>query len=172
MMGRSKWLVLLLLAAVLFSGCAKKQTTPMTEGAQAPEAIAPATEQAPPPEKAPVVEEKPAQAVITLQDIYFAYDKYNIKPEYKDVLTKNAELLMANPNVKLLIEGHCDERGTAEYNIALGERRARAALDFYTAYGVRPERLNWISYGKERPFDPGHNEEAWAKNRRAHMVIQ
>lgn len=171
MMGRSKWLVLLLVVAVLFSACAKKQTTPVKEEAPAP-VVPPPIEQAPPPEKAPVVEEKPAPAVITLQDIFFDYDKYNVKSEFKDVLTKNAELLMANPDVKLLIEGHCDERGTAEYNIALGERRAKAALDFYTAYGVKPERLNWISYGKERPFDPGHNEDAWAKNRRAHMVIQ
>jgi len=170
-MGRLKWLILLLVVAVLFSACAKKQTTPMKEEAPA-QATTPQTEQAPPTEKAPVVEEKPAQAVITLQDIFFDYDKYSVKPEFKDVLTKNAELLMANPDVKLLIEGHCDERGTAEYNIALGERRARAALEFYTAYGVKPERLNWISYGKERPFDPAHDEEAWAKNRRAHMVIQ
>ncbi len=170
-MGRSKWLVLLLVVAVLFSACAKKQTTPITEEAPA-QVASPPTEQAPPSEKAPVVEEKPAQAVITLQDIFFDYDQYNIKAEFKDVLTKNAELLMANPDAKLLIEGHCDERGTAEYNIALGERRGKAALDFYTAYGVKLERLNWISYGKERPFDAGHNEDAWAKNRRAHMVIQ
>jgi len=170
-MGRSKWLVLLLVVAVLFSACAKKQTTPMKGEAPA-QGVSPPSEQAPPSEKAPVIEEKPGQAAITLQDVFFDFDRYNVKPESKDVLTRNAELLMANPDVKLLIEGHCDERGTTEYNIALGERRARAALEFYTAYGIKPDRLNWISYGKERPFDPAHNEEAWAKNRRAHMVIQ
>lgn len=95
-----------------------------------------------------------------------------INDEYKSVLTKNAELLMADPSKKLLVEGYCDERGTIEYNMALGEKRAKAVIDFYTTYGVKADRLHMISYGKERPFDPGHNEAAWAKNRRAHMVLQ
>jgi peptidoglycan-associated lipoprotein len=168
-MGRFKWLVVLLAVAVLFSACAKKQVAPVKE--EPVPQVTPAPSPAPPPpveQKPPVVEEKP----IVLDDVFFDFDKYNIKDEYKSVLTHNAELLMANPTKKVLVEGHCDERGTAEYNMALGERRAKAVIDFYTAYGIKSNQLSWISYGEERPFDPGHTEAAWAKNRRAHMVLQ
>jgi peptidoglycan-associated lipoprotein len=79
---------------------------------------------------------------------------------------------MANPLKKLHVEGHCDERGTSEYNIALGEKRAKAVVDFFATYGIKPDRISWISYGEEKPFDMGHDESAWAKNRRAHLVLQ
>jgi len=170
-MGRLKWLVVVLAVAVLFSACAKKQVAPVKEVAPAPQVIPPPIQEPtmPPAEKQPpVIEEKP----IALEDIFFDLEKYNIKDQYKSVLTKNAELLMSSSSKKLLVEGHCDERGTSEYNMALGERRAKAVIDFYTSYGVKGDRLTWISYGKERPFDPGHDEAAWAKNRRAHMVLQ
>ncbi len=97
--------------------------------------------------------------------IYFDFDKSELKPEARAVLVKKAEYLRKNPGYTLRIEGNCDERGTNEYNLALGERRTHAALEFLTTLGVSEARMNTISYGEERPLDPGHDEEAWAKNR-------
>ncbi len=106
-----------------------------------------------------------------LKDIHFDFDKYNIRPGDADILKENAALLKKYPKVKVQIEGHCDERGTIQYNLALGERRANATKKHLVSLGVSPDRISTISYGKERPLDPGHNEEAWAKNRRAHTII-
>ena len=106
-----------------------------------------------------------------LKDIHFDFDRYEIRPEDAQVLKDNAALLTKYPGVKIQIEGHCDERGTIDYNLALGERRADSARKYLTSIGIAPERLSTISYGKERPSDPGHNEDAWAKNRRAHSVV-
>jgi peptidoglycan-associated lipoprotein len=88
-----------------------------------------------------------------------------------EILKENAALLHKYPKVKIQIEGHCDERGTNEYNLALGERRANSTRNYLISLGISPDRISTISYGEERPLDPGHNEEAWAKNRRAHFVI-
>lgn len=172
-MSRYKWLILALaVAIVLTPACAKKHLTPVEKPAEQapPPVVPPPIEQPQQAEKPPVIQEKPVE--IALGDVFFDFDRYVINDEYKSVLTKNAELLMADPSKKLLVEGYCDERGTIEYNMALGEKRAKAVIDFYTTYGVKADRLHMISYGKERPFDPGHNEAAWAKNRRAHMVLQ
>jgi peptidoglycan-associated lipoprotein len=98
--------------------------------------------------------------------IYFDFDKSELKPEARAILTKKAEWLRKNPQFSVKIEGNCDERGTNEYNLALGERRANAAMKFLNALGVSANRISTISYGEERPADPRHNEEAWAKNRR------
>lgn len=98
--------------------------------------------------------------------VYFDLDRYDLKPESRQILTRKAEILKQYPEIKLVVEGHCDERGTAEYNLALGERRARAAADYLANLGVAASRLSIVSYGKERPIDPGHNEAAWSKNRR------
>jgi peptidoglycan-associated lipoprotein len=106
-----------------------------------------------------------------LKDIYFEFDKYDIRPKDEGVLKENAAWLKKNPNTKVQIEGHCDERGTVEYNLALGERRANYTKKYLVSLGIAPDRISTISYGKERPLDPGHNEEAWAKNRRAHIVV-
>jgi len=106
-----------------------------------------------------------------LKDIHFNFDKYDIRPEDAAILKENAALLKKFPNVKIQIEGHCDERGTVEYNLALGERRANRAKDYLVSLGISTARISTISYGKEKPLDPGHNEEAWAKNRRAHTII-
>ena len=106
-----------------------------------------------------------------LKDIHFDFDEYNVRPEDAEALKDNAALLMKYPSVKIQIEGHCDERGTVEYNLALGERRADSTKRYLVSLGVSPDRIATISYGEERPLDPGHNEEAWAKNRRAHTVI-
>jgi peptidoglycan-associated lipoprotein len=105
------------------------------------------------------------------EDIHFEFDKSRLLPEAKEILKRKAEWLMAHSDVSVIVEGHCDERGTNEYNIALGDRRARSAETFLVDMGIAPGRLITISYGEESPFDPGHNEEAWAKNRRAHFVI-
>ena len=106
-----------------------------------------------------------------LKDINFDFDKYDIRPGDTEILKGNATLLVKFPNVKIQIEGHCDERGTVEYNLALGERRANSTKNYLISLGISANRIAIISYGKERPMDPGHNEDAWAKNRRAHSVI-
>lgn len=106
-----------------------------------------------------------------LKDIHFDFDKYDVRPEDMAILRENAALLKKYPNVKVQIEGHCDERGTIEYNLALGERRATSTKNYLVSLGISTDRLSTISYGKEKPLDPGHHEEAWAKNRRAHTVI-
>jgi len=106
-----------------------------------------------------------------LKDIRYDFDKYDVRPEDIDTLKQNAALLAKYPRVKIQIEGHCDERGTAQYNLALGERRANSARQYLMTLGISADRLATISYGEEKPMDPGHNEEAWSKNRRAHFVI-
>ena len=104
-------------------------------------------------------------------DIHFEFDSSTLLPEAQEILNKKAEWLRNNPDVAATIEGHCDERGTNEYNLALGDRRAASAKTFLVDLGIAGTRLTCISYGEERPVDPGHNEEAWAKNRRAHFTI-
>lgn len=106
-----------------------------------------------------------------LKDIYFGYDKYEIRREDEEILKENAAFLKKNPKMKIQIEGHCDERGTAEYNLALGERRANHTKKYLVSLGITSDRISTISYGEERPLDPSNNEEAWAKNRRAHIVV-
>lgn len=106
-----------------------------------------------------------------LGDIYFAFDRDDLGPEARAVLTKNAEFVLDFPKAEIQIEGHCDERGTSEYNLALGERRSLSVRQYLVSLGVPAGRLSTISYGEELPADPRHNEAAWAKNRRAHFVI-
>jgi peptidoglycan-associated lipoprotein len=106
-----------------------------------------------------------------LKDIRFDFDKYDIRPGDAEILKENATLLMQYPKVKIQVEGHCDERGTNEYNLALGERRANAAKKYLLTLGISTDRISSISYGEEKPLDAGHNEEAWSKNRRGHFVI-
>lgn len=103
---------------------------------------------------------------ISANRIYFAFDSNELSQEARQILTEKVELLKANPSLNLLIEGHCDERGTNEYNLALGERRARAAYEFLVLMGISSSRLSIISYGEEYPAVQGGNEAAWAKNRR------
>ena len=107
-----------------------------------------------------------------LVDVYFDFDQYTIRPRDTAILDANARWLRANPNAQVLIEGHCDARGTEEYNLALGDRRAKAALNYLAAQGIAPERIVTISYGKERPMCPEPNEACWAKNRRAHFLVK
>jgi peptidoglycan-associated lipoprotein len=105
------------------------------------------------------------------EDIYFVFDKSTIEPEAREILKRLAGLLGSNKNYSLVIEGHCDERGTVEYNLALGQSRADAAMKYLVDLGLDKESIKTITYGKERPLDPGHDEEGWAKNRRAHFLI-
>jgi peptidoglycan-associated lipoprotein len=104
-------------------------------------------------------------------DIYFEFDSSTLTSEAQLLLKKKAEWLQNNPEVMSTIEGHCDDRGTNEYNLALGDRRATSAKTFLVDLGVSASRLTTISYGEERPVDPGKNEDAWAKNRRCHFTI-
>jgi len=106
-----------------------------------------------------------------LKDIHFDFDKYDIRRRDEEILRENAALLKKSPKMKIQIEGHCDERGTVEYNLALGERRANNTKKYLISLGIASDRMSAISYGKERPLDPGRNEDAWAKNRRAHIVV-
>jgi peptidoglycan-associated lipoprotein len=106
-----------------------------------------------------------------LKDIHFDFDKFSLKPENREILKGHADWLLGHRDYLVTIEGHCDEMGTTEYNLALGERRAGEAKRFLVDLGVAEARISTISYGKERPLDTGHDEEAWAKNRRAHFIV-
>jgi len=168
-----KLLCLFALVLILAAGCAK----PVTEDTGAEEAcevteVAPTTEAVPSytdttVTEAPVVE--PVAAPV-LGTIYFEFDQYTLSAEARDTLAENMRYLQANPGSTLVIEGHCDERGSDEYNLALGERRAVAAQQYLISMGVAADSLSTISYGEEKPVDMASTEEAWAKNRRAEFV--
>jgi peptidoglycan-associated lipoprotein len=106
-----------------------------------------------------------------LADIHFDYDQATLSDEVRATLEKHALWLQNHRDVRVTVEGHCDERGTTEYNLALGEQRARAAYEYLASLGVAGDRLKSVSYGKERPVDPGRGEDAWRKNRRAHFAV-
>lgn len=105
------------------------------------------------------------------EHVHFDFDRYNIRPDGAAVIQSKAAFMTQFPSVTAEIQGHTDERGTEAYNMALGDRRARAAFNYTTSLGIDGSRLTTVSYGKERPLDPGHNEEAWARNRRAQFVV-
>ena len=112
-----------------------------------------------------------AKSIFENEDVYFEFDSIRLAPQAQEILTKKAKWLRANPTAKITIEGHCDSRGTNEYNLALGEGRAQSAKAYLVDLGIESSRLNTISYGEERPIDRSETEEGWAKNRRAHFVI-
>ncbi len=140
--------------------------TPKEEMVTSPTSI-----QEPPAKGAPSAASATEGKGSPLNDIFFDFDKSNIRDDARQNLSENIEWLKANSAAKITIEGHCDERGTAEYNLGLGERRAKAAKDYLIAAGIDVKRLKIISYGKERPFVLGHDESAWKWNRRAHFVV-
>jgi peptidoglycan-associated lipoprotein len=133
----------------------------------------------PPPPKPELTEEEiferktleEINAEKPLETIHFDFDKFFIRDDAKPVLESNATWLKKWSSVKLLIEGHCDEKGTEEYNLALGEKRAKSTYDYLISLGISADRLKIISYGKSQPIDPGHNEVAWQRNRRAQFTI-
>lgn len=121
----------------------------------------------------------PAAAKPTLQelfnkevhDAFFDFDKSDIRPDAREALSQTAQFLRSYPQVKVVVEGHCDERGSTEYNLALGDRRASSAKQFLVSLGIAADRMETVSYGKERPFCTAHNEACWQQNRRAHFVL-
>jgi peptidoglycan-associated lipoprotein len=176
--------ILALVLVTLTVACGPKEppvTTPEVEVAPPPEP----PEEVPPPVEPPVVEDKKpdwwSEDMQTLTDqvhkagllgdVYFDFDKYDLRPDARARLEKNAAFLREHPDWEFTLEGHCDERGTNEYNLALGERRASAAKNFLASLGVNPARLRTISYGEERPFCSDHNEGCWSRNRRAHFLV-
>lgn len=179
-----KWIVLAALSALLLvSACAKKPDPVVTPPPQTTER-APTTDVAPDTTPAGPVdarEESPPPSIQELQaeaeragllgDVFYDFDKYDLRPEARERLAKNADYMKRNPGLKFTIEGHCDERGTNEYNIALGQSRSTSALDYLVSLGVAASRFKTISYGEERPFCTESNEACWQKNRRARFVI-
>ena len=176
-MQKKMWLMIALLLVIpvlLFTiGCQKKAVTQAKAPAPAPAAApAPAPAPAPTPGKGPAPAAPPAaSAMVMEEDIYFDFDKSTLTPAAQDNLMKKAAWLRANPNVAVTIEGHCDERGTNEYNLALGDRRADSAKAFLVDLGIAASRLTTVSYGEERPVCSQHDEECWSKNRRANFVV-
>jgi peptidoglycan-associated lipoprotein len=122
----------------------------------------------PPPPPQPSVDELFLKEV---QDAYFDFNKADIRADAREALAKTADFLRRYPEVKVTIEGHCDERGSTEYNIALGDRRAQAVRQYLTSFGISADRMNTVSYGKEKPFCTEHNEECWQQNRRGHFIM-
>ena len=179
MSNRKTWWRLLALAAVtavalLMVGCVKKAVEmPPTPAPVPPQHQADTTSSGAniPPTPPPPTESHGLTAS-ELQPVFFDFDSATLREDARSTLDANARLLRDNKGAKFVIEGHCDERGTVEYNQALGERRAQAARDYLVQAGIGEARVQIISYGKERPFDPGHDEAAWAKNRRAHFALQ
>ena len=172
--------LLVLTMALVVAGC-KKKPPPVTDTPEPPRVERTPTPPAEPVKEPPMktVVEKPAPSM-TIRDaqgllkaIYFDFDRYEIRPDQRPALQANADLLKGKlSNYRLVIEGHCDERGTGEYNMTLGDRRGNAARQYLIDLGVSPVRIRTISYGEERPTDPGHNETAWAKNRRGEFVLE
>ncbi len=180
--------VFVVMLAVLAGACGKKKPPVMRPMPEPPPTTTPAT---PPPPSPPqpvteqpivppepvgeaAIESKPLDELNKeglLKPVFFEYDAAEISSDAQQSLNEDAAVLKQHPTWVITIEGHCDERGTAEYNLALGERRAVAARTYLVSLGIASDRLHIVSYGKEFPFDPGHDESAWAKNRRAHFVI-
>ena len=195
-------LIVLVVALAVFAGCAKRpvsfQRTTGASSAPAPVAAVPP----PPPPSTPVPREAPGPtgdpaassrapstpaaplagsqrpspgdfiAADALKDVYFDFDKHAIRPDAATTLMANAAWMKSNPGTSILVEGHCDERGTVEYNLALGQRRAQSTRDFLLAQGIPASRIAMISYGKERPVCTASTEECWARNRRAHFLVK
>jgi peptidoglycan-associated lipoprotein len=167
----SLWIVAVTFAAfgvVFTTGCGKKPT-PTTDVVKTPVTQTQTPVEQPKEPAAPAVE---PQTEMVLQDVYFDYDKANLREDARLTLEQDAQMLSRNTGSRVLLEGHCDERGTVEYNLALGDRRAQSVKSYLVQFGVDAGRLSTISYGEERPFAPGTDEAAWSQNRRVHFVIQ
>jgi peptidoglycan-associated lipoprotein len=182
-------MVMSLLLGLMLTGCAKRPATTAATAAPAPAAPpstpstpAPTTPAAPstpapsatPTAPAPTTRPSPKEfsSIAALKDVFFDFDKYDIRPEDAKTLDANAAWLKTNADNLVLIEGHCDERGTNEYNLALGERRAKATMNYLVSQGVQANRITIISYGEERPVCNEKNESCWSKNRRGHFLVK
>ena len=189
-------LVALFLVIVATAAACSRKKPPVARPTPPPPSASTTTNNAPPPPPAPLPEPEPPVASVPvepaisgtsvdynarsldelnrespLQPVYYPLDSSDVGADMQGTLQKNAEILRQYPSWVVTIEGHCDERGTAEYNLALGERRAQSARAYLMSLGIPAERIKIVSYGKEFPFDPGTTEEAYAKNRRAHFVV-
>ncbi len=166
-----------MLIALMATGCAKKpadqaqEVVPPQKAAPAPAETGQDMKLAGVTPAEATTAQAPALVTGFDKRIFFDFDKFDLTPESTETLNGLAALLKANIAIKVKIEGNCDERGTTEYNLALGDRRAKTAMDYLTAQGIDAARLTTISYGKEKPADPGHDEEAWAKNRRDEFIL-
>ena len=169
-----KYFTLILLIAAF--ACSKKEETtvdpepaeqpPVAEPVEPAEPIKPTVEPDPPaPTDAEILRH------INMEDVYFDFDKATLRDDAKATLERHAEVLKANPRVQVLVEGHCDERGTDEYNFALGERRAERVRSYLVSLGIDASPLRTVSYGERNPAAMGSNEDAWAKNRRGHFAL-
>lgn len=187
----SAWLMALALTTAACGGKKPPVARPTPPPPPASSDTAPPTPPAPLPEPEPGVSSVPLEPSLSgsaltdynarsldeinrespLQPVFYGLDSSEVAGDTVSVLQRNAEILRQYPNWVVTIEGHCDERGTAEYNLSLGERRAQAARAYLVSLGIPADRLRTVSYGKEFPFDPASTEEAWAKNRRAHFVV-
>jgi peptidoglycan-associated lipoprotein len=165
---RTKFAVFAVFAVLVMSACAKKQIIKPEEPKPVAAVENTKTNDAAEPSVRFSDWEKPAE----LCGIVFDFDKSELSDSAKEILEKNTEYLKANPGLNVLIEGHCDERGTIEYNLALGQRRAMIVKEYYVQLGVPLASLATISYGSEKPENPGHNEAAWAQNRRAETKVR
>jgi peptidoglycan-associated lipoprotein len=177
----------ILIALLVFAGACHKKKPPVARPIPPPANTAPQPAPKPPLPPEPSVETQPVPAEPTptemnlsldeinknspFQPVFFALDSYVVDGTGQTALNADAAILKKNPSWVITIEGHCDERGTAEYNLALGEKRALAAKTYLVSLGIPADRLRTVSYGKEFPFDPGHDEGAWSQNRRAHFVV-
>jgi peptidoglycan-associated lipoprotein len=176
------------MAALMVVGACAKKKPPVARPPTAPSGTASAGERPPlPPEPVREAVPVPAEPITSdtlsstdidtlnknspFQPVFYAYDQDTIDAVGQQALNHNAELMKKYPTWIVTIEGHSDERGTAEYNLALGERRALAARNYLVSLGIPADRLRTVSYGKEFPFEPGHDESSWSKNRRAHFVV-
>jgi len=174
----------------IFSGCAEKQAVVKDEAVQEQKAAQAATtnndeatrlakEQADREAalKAQAAKDRAAKNAaalndLNIQNIYFDYDKSSIRPDAREILKSNTAIFTKNSAATIVAEGYCDERGTAEYNMALGERRAQEAKQYLVNLGINASRIETVSYGEEKPADAGHSEAAWAMNRRAQFLLK
>jgi peptidoglycan-associated lipoprotein len=181
-------LAVLVLVAISVAACAKKEP-PVARPMPPPPPPAETTASRPPAPPEPVPEPAPVPPMPVTDDaigsrslddinrdsplrpVFFGLDQSDVDGAGQQALQANADVLKRYGTWQITIEGHCDERGTAEYNLALGERRAVAARTYLVSLGISADRIKTVSYGKEFPFDPAHNEAAWSKNRRAHFVV-
>ncbi len=166
----SRWSAAVVLPLVVLlamtAGCSRKPKPAAVPATMEPRVT---TEVVTPPE---AESEAGTSAVLALEDVFFDYDRFVLRDDAREALTGNGKFLVDNAGAQVMLEGHCDERGTVEYNLALGERRAGAVKGYLVQYGVDASRLNTISYGEERPFVQGQDESAWSQNRRVHFVKQ
>ena len=183
--------VVLIFGLTIFTGCAEKKSI-VTNSATQEQEVAPAQKAAQTTDDSKLSDninpndstnkndtirgqsasvETTATPETSVRDINFDFDSSIIRPDAREILKVNADFLLKNRAASIVIEGHCDERGTAEYNMALGQRRAQETKKYLVNLGIKESTIRTISYGEERPLDPGNTEEAWAKNRRAHFLI-